>query len=280
VETWVAILVVTSAFMHASWNALVKSGADRLLTLLAIKLPNMGIAAISLLFFEFPRPESWPYLFLSSAAVTAYYFCLLRAYRAMDFNLAYPVARGTAPVLVLLLAALMGGETIGPGAALSVAVISLGICGLAYHPRISGGHLAGLGWAMMVGFFIAVYTVTDGLGARISGDAIGYTAAVNVLVGMPIVAAAIHRDGAKCLRQVWTRWRLSVAGGAMMFAAYAVVVFAMTRAPMAPVAALRETGVIFGALIGALIFKEAMAWRRVVAAAVVTAGVAMLIGSQ
>jgi drug/metabolite transporter (DMT)-like permease len=97
---------------------------------------------------------------------------------------------------------------------------------------------------------------------------------------MPIVAAAFYRDGAKCLAQVWTRWRLSIPGGAMMFAAYAVVVFAMTRAPMAPVAALRETGVIFGALIGALIFKEAMAWRRVVAAAVVAAGLAMLIYSR
>src|SRR5829696_949181 len=114
-ETWIALLVLGSALMHASWNAVVKSGADRLLTLAAVKLPNMALAAAALLVFAWPRPESLPYLLVSTAAVTAYYFCLLRAYRLSDFNLAYPVARGTAPVLILLLAALVGGETIRPG---------------------------------------------------------------------------------------------------------------------------------------------------------------------
>ena len=275
-EPWIVALVLASALMHATWNAVVKSGGDRLLTLLAIKIPNMIVAAAAMLVFDFPSAASWPYLLGSTLAVTGYYFCLLRAYHENDFNVAYPVARGFAPVLVLLLVLVLTSERITYGSATGVAVVSLGVCGLAYRSHMTQVDLNALLWAMSVGGFIAIYTVIDGLGARLSGDPIGYTAVLNVLAGVPVCVAAFSRHGVRAVRHLRHNFVTSAVGGTLMFAAYAIVVFALSRSPMAPVAALRESSVIFGALIGGLIFREPVAVRRIFSACVVAAGIGIL----
>lgn len=277
-ETWIVLIVLASALMHAVWNAVVKSGGDRLMTLVSIKLPNMAMAALMLLFVApLPRWESWPYLLAATGATCGYYVCLLRAYHANDFNIAYPIARGAAPALTLALSVAFTADRLTPGAALGAAIVSLGICALAFRPGLTRQNLTGLLWALGVAATIATYTVIDGIGARVSGDALGYTAVLNLLTGIPVLTAGFYRHGPRCFNQLRQAWLTSIFGGSLMFFAYAIVVFALTRAPIAPVAALRETGVIFGAIIGAVLFKEQMAIRRIAAAIVVAAGVAMII---
>ena len=271
-------LVLGSALMHATWNALVKSGSDRLLTLVGFKVCNIAVALVALPFFGWPKAESWPYLLASTAAVVAYYVCLLRAYSLSDFNLAYPLARGAAPVLVLILSVLVAGDTISVGPAVGVAVVSGGILILAFRREVSSHHVVAVAWALAVGCFVATYTVIDGIGARLSGDPGGYNAALHILAGIPILGAGLYQRGPeKCVAHLRANWRAALLGGALMFGAYGIVIFALTKLPMGPVAALRESGVIFGALIGALVFKEQLATQRVLAAATVFVGVSIII---
>ena len=278
-ETWVYGLVLGSALMHATWNALVKSGGgDTLLTLVGLKVCNMLVALAALPFFGWPKAESWPYLLASTVAVVAYYVCLLRAYSLSDFNLAYPLARGAAPVLVLIVSVLVAGDTISFGAGVGVAVVSGGILTLAFRREISSHHVVAVAWALTVGCFVATYTVIDGIGARLSGDPGGYNAALHILAGIPILGAGLSQRGLQtCAAHLRANWRPALLGGTLMFGAYGIVIFALTRLPMGPVAAVRESGVIFGALIGALVFKEQLATQRVLAAAVVSVGVSIII---
>lgn len=269
-------LLLTAAVMHAAWNAVVKTGRNQLVTLMFLKLPNMAVASLSLLFLELPRPESWPYLLASTAIVTGYYLVLVKAYESNDLNFAYPLARGVAPVGVLCISALFAGEPMTGWSLGGVLIISAGVILLAFRSKPSRAGIFGVMAALGVGLFISLYTVVDGIGARLSGDPFGYTAVLNILAGLPLCILAIGRHGWRSVldfRHQWLQWS---CGGALMLGSYAIVVYALTRAPMATVAALRETGVIFAALIGAVILRESFPMRRIVAAAVVAAGIAVL----
>lgn len=270
-------LVLLAALLHAGWNTLVKLGHDRLSALVLVKVPNMAVAAAVLAVADFPAPASWPYLLASTAATSAYFFCLANAYRVGDLSLAYPVARGSAPLSVLLLSLVAVGEVPTAFGLAGVLAVSLGITVIGFERGATPQHYRALAWAGGVGLSIAAYTVIDGLGGRASASPFGYTAALQILSGVVLVTAALALRGLSALAALRRELAKGLVGGTMMFLAYGIVIYAMTLAPMAPVAALRETGVVFAALIGTFVLGERFGRKRIAAAALVAAGIVVLV---
>ncbi len=273
----VAALVLLSALIHASWNAIIKSDADRLLSFGVVMLVGavMGLAAVP--FTQMPAPEAWPWLVGSVVIHNFYYFFLLRAYTHGDLSHVYPIARGIAPLLVAGIAGRFVGEQLVLREILGVLLVSTGVIGLAFSrglPRAGEGRA--LVYAVLTGISIAGYTVVDGMGARNAGSALGYIAWLNVLEGPWIFMLAVfRRRGATLpyLRQYW--WRGTV-GGVIATIGYGIAIWALSVSPMAHVTALRETSSLFGALIGAYVLKESLGIRRVIAAAVMVSGLLMM----
>lgn len=276
-EPFIVALVLLAALMHASWNGIVKTGGDGLLMFVLIKVPTMVIAAAVLLVTGLPSAASVPYAIGSAAGFTAYCFFLIWAYRAGDLSFVYPVARGSAPLFVAMFSGLLIGERLGGVALAGISVISVGIAALAYQPRSVTPQLPDFLRAVSVGLCIAVYTLFDGVGARVSGNILGYTAMLNIFSGTPLIIAALFLRGRETVDFLRNEWKAGVLGGAMMFTAYAIVIYALTLTQMAHVAALRETSVIFAALIGALVLKEPLGVKRILAATVIASGIILVV---
>ncbi|MCZ6532277.1 MAG: EamA family transporter [SAR324 cluster bacterium] len=276
-ELGVAALVLLAALMHAGWNTLVKTGSDPLLTMVLVFGSSSLIALCAIPFVTPPLYGSWGFICLSMLLHTGYKVILLRAYRVGDLSQVYPLARGTAPLLIAVLSSLLAGEVLGAGQAAGVGVICLGVISLTFGgglPRRK--DLPALGFALGTGMFIASYTTVDGLGVRAAGSAAGYIAWLLFLVEMPFNLGALLMRRGKVLAYLNSQWKQGLAGGAMTLLAYGLVVWALSRGAMAPVAALRETGVIFAALIGALVLGEPFGKGRVLAAVIIAGGIALL----
>ncbi len=273
----IAALVLCAALLHATWNALLKTSSDRLGSMTLITL-GAGLGALPMVLLSpLPKSESWPYLALGVALHAGYNLFLVRAYRTGDFGQAYPIARGSSPLLVSVGAALLVGEQMSGWSWLGVALISVGILSLAQLSRRMS--LAGPLAAFGTGVFIAGYTVVDGLGARISGDALGYAGWLFLLDSPAILLLYLLRHR----RLPWPQDRRvlwsGLGGGLLSLLAYGIVIWAVTLAPMGTVSALRETSVLFAALIGAVFLGEKLTARRVLSCLLITAG-AMLLGLQ
>ena len=269
-------LVLVSALMHAGWNLIAKLGSDRLVAMALMKAPNMVVSATALAIVGLPAGPSWPYVLASASVNCLYFYFLINAYRVGDLSLAYPVSRGLAPLMVLALSAVAASELPTLQGVLGVALISAGIVTVAARRGATRKHYATLLWAGGVAVTIAVYTVIDGLGGRLSGNAVGYVAVLNILTGIAVCGTAVVRRGQVLGTALRQHWRNGLAGGTLMLGAYMIVVHAMTLAPMAQVAALRETSVIFAALLGVIFLREPFGARRVVSSAVVAVGIALL----
>lgn len=277
IDASVLLLVLLAAIMHAAWNAFVRSGSDTLLSLFSVKALTILIAVGVLFVTGPPAIESAPYLVLSAAINGFYFYCLAKAYSAGDLSICYPIARGVAPVAVLLLSMLVLGEVLPLPAYAGITVISIGITLLALRRDKALPPPAGIGWALAVGLAIAGYTMTDGVGARMSKNPVGYTAVLNLLTGILLCTAVVFLRGWNAALASLANWKIGLMGGTLMFGAYALVVYALTRAPVASVAALRETSVIFAAVIGTMILKEPLGVQRVIASVFVAVGVATLV---
>lgn len=278
-ELIAAGLVLVAALMHAIWNAIVKTGGDRLLVLAAIKVPTMAVGALLLAGTGPPAAESVVYAVASAATFIAYSFFLIKAYENGDLNLVYPVARGTAPLGVAILSGLLVGEWLTFGETVGLLVVCAGILMIAANRAVLRAPVPLLA-ALGVGGCITCYTILDGIGGRLSGNPVAYTALGNILSGIPLVAFVAFRRRQALADFIAAEWFKVTLGGILMFAGYAIVIYAMTLAPMARIAALRETSVVFAALIGAVFLKEPVAGLRIVAAAIVALGViALFLGS-
>lgn len=273
----VLLLVLLSAVMHAAWNALVRSGDDTLISLFLVKAPTMLVAAGVLLVTGLPAMESVPFMMFSTMVTAGYFYFLTNAYKVGDLSVCYPVARGVAPVSVLLLSVFVFDEVATLSAYVGVAIVSFGVLILAWRSNKAFANRKGLAWAAGVGLTIAGYTVSDGAGARISSNPIGYTAMHSIMTGIVLCTAVIYLRGYAAAIGSLRYWQKGLAGGTLMFSAYAIVVYALTLAPVPTVAALRETGVIFAAFIGTVILKEPLGKRRVLASVFVALGVAILV---
>ncbi len=270
------LLVLVSALMHAGWNLIAKLGSDRLIAMALMKAPNMLVALAVLAFAGLPAPESWPFLLASSGVNCLYFYFLINAYHAGDLSLAYPVARGLAPLFVLALSAVVAREIPSPAGFAGVVLISTAVFALAARRGATREHYATLLWAGGVGLTIALYTVIDGLGGRSSGNVVGYVAGLNILTGIAVCGAAIAKRGRAAVSALRGNWKNGLLGGTLMLFAYMIVVYALTLAPMAQIAALRESSVIFAAILGVIFLREPFGSRRIVASAVVAIGIAIL----
>jgi drug/metabolite transporter (DMT)-like permease len=267
-------LLLLAALLHASWNAILRSGADRLWSITMMGVLG-GAAGLALsMFLPPPLPASWPFLALSASLQVAYSLVLVRAYRDGHLGHVYPVARGSAPLLVTLAAWLIVGERLSLPALAGVALVCGGILTLAIgRDRPDGRTLAA---ALVTGAFIASYMVTDGVGVRRSGHPVSYAAWLTVIQGLGMAAAftAIRRRPPALPRD---RQGLATSIAALIGAVgYGIALWAMSRSPMAQVAALRETSILFAAVLGAAFLREPFTLRRLLGGASIAAGAVCL----
>ena len=270
--------MLLAALLHAGWNLLVRSGGDRALDALLVAVSASAVSAVAVAFLPAPARASWPYV-AASAAIHAVYFGLLaEAYREGDFGPSYTIMRGTAPLLVAAAAAAGAGpDPLSPRTALGALTIAAGVLGMALLARRPGAlPRRALAFALANAGVIAAYTLVDGAGVRRSGHAVAYTGWVFVLDAVPLVALAAATRGRAVLAHARRSWRRGLAGGLFTLGAYALVLWAMTRAPVAGVAALRETSVVFGTALATWRLREPFGAGRIAAAAVVALGVALL----
>jgi phosphonate utilization associated putative membrane protein len=272
--TWpVVAAVLFGALLHASWNALVKSSHDKALDTAVIHLIGSLVALPLALLVGLPPPAAWPYIAASVTIHIGYYFALAGAYKHGELGLTYPLMRGTAPLLVALASAAAVGEALAPLAWAGVLGVSCGVLalGLSRHAMESPRAVA---FALANAVIIAVYTVVDALGARVSGNPLQYVVALFVLDGWPFGLIVLARRGA-AVAWPYARRRapLALVGATASLGSYGIALWAMTKAPVATVAALRETSVLFAALLGTWLLKESFSVRRAIGTAAILAGV-------
>jgi drug/metabolite transporter (DMT)-like permease len=273
----VTLAVLAAALLHAGWNALLKAaqGGDPLLDTACVVAGSGVTGAVVAPFVGFPDPAAWKFAAMSAAIHFGYYVALAHAYRTGDLSFAYPLMRGTAPLLVTVLGAAFLAEWPTIQVALGIVLICAGILSIALARR--GRHSrAAFAWALGNAGIIALYTLVDGAGARASGNAASYVVWLTVFEAFPFLGWIFAVRGAAALGYLRQGWRRGLAGGAASLAAYGIVLWAMTRAPVAAVAALRETSVLFAALIGAVWLKEGFNLPRLAGAASVVLGIAAL----
>jgi len=267
-------LLLASALIHAGWNAIVKSGEDRLWSISIICLAGAVTALPFALILEPPALASWPYILMSSVLQIGYCLFLVRAYRDGDMASVYPIARGSAPLLVTLGAALFAGELPGMTGLSGIMLVSIGIVTLAF--RNNGADTRSILAALASGLFIASYMVADGLGVRLAESATGYAAWQAVVAGflIPLAIALIRR---KAPRLPWGKEGVTVVGaGILATLGYCIAVWAMSLTTMGGVSAIRESSILFAALIGIFVLGEKMTLQKAAGAIAVTGGVVML----
>jgi len=269
------LLVLFAALLHASWNALLRGGADRLWSMTIMCVAIAIVCAVAALFLSPPAPESWGYALLSALLHIGYNLFLVRSYRVGDLGQIYPISRGSSPALITLGAALFAGETITPGELLGIGLVSGGIMSLAFRGRSLS--VPSLPYALGTGCFIAAYSVVDGIGARLSGAPLAYTVWMSALWGVLMPLVYISLRDARSLFSVRPGMLTAVVGGLVSLLAYAIVIYAMSEAPLGAVSALRETSVLFAALLGYLFLGEKLTVRRMLACVVIASG-AIIIG--
>ena len=272
-------MVLLAAVLHATWNALLKGGQDRLATFVLLDLTGVVLCALAVPLLPGPAPASWGFIALSTLIHTGYKLLLIESYRTGgDLSQVYPLARGSAPLLVAVFASLVVGERLGPLRLAGVLVVCLGlvllvgVTGTAVLPA----HRRAIGFALATGMSIAAYTVADGLGVRRSGSAVGYIAWLFLAEGLPLPLYAATWGRRHLQAGLRANLARGLVSGVLALAAYGLVIWAQTRGGLAVVAALRETSVVIAALIGSVVFGERFGYRRTVAAAVVTAGIVLL----
>lgn len=273
----VAGLILLSALMHAGWNFLMKRGRDGQLDTVVFSLGCSLIAACVLPFAGWPSSDCYPWLAASLVIHVAYFLSLAEAYRHADLSLAYPLMRGTAPMLVCLVAPFMG-ELMSPIQMVGVVMIGLGIglpawIGKPWHAV----NRRGLFYCLFNAAIIALYTLLDGVGVRLSGHAVSYTLWLFLFNSWGILAVIIWRRSlAEVLQHTRQNWRTAIVGAGLSMASYGIVLWAMTQTSIPAVAALREVSVIFAALLGAWFLKEQMGVWRILGASLVCIGAATI----
>lgn len=265
--------VLFGALLHACWNALIRGSTDRTLDTVLVVVAAALIAAAALPFTPLPASASWPFLIASGLIHVVYFMLVALSYRHGELSFAYPIMRGSAPVVSAIAAAVLLAESPSTGGWLGVLLISGGVMLLAgdsWRRGVFQGRAAV--FALATAATIVIYTLVDGVGARLSGHAAAYTGWVFVLTAIPLLIIFIARDGVSSRAYLRQHWRRGLVGGICTLGAYGLALWAMTRAPIALVAALRETSVIFGALLAVMLLGERLSRTRWAAIAVVTAG--------
>ncbi|HEV7253015.1 MAG TPA: DMT family transporter [Mesorhizobium sp.] len=273
----VMLLVLLGAALHASWNAVVKSSPDKFMDTVLVAAGAAVLAVVALPFLPVPAAPSWPYGVVSGILHLAYFALVAAAYRTGDMSVVYPLMRGTAPLIVAIVGAFFLGEHLSPGGWTGILLISGGVLGLALlSRRLPQAGIGPVAFALANAVVIASYTFSDALGARLSGHPVSYTLWILCLPALPLVLWAGLRQPRAFRAHLAQRWSLGLLGGACSLGAYALALWAVTKAPIATVAALRETSILFGVALAAFLLKERVGRERVAAAFAVAAGAVAL----
>jgi drug/metabolite transporter (DMT)-like permease len=260
--------------LHATWNAIVKAGGDKFLTTIMVTTAAAALSAALLPFLPAPASASWPFAMASALLQISYFLLVARTYQIADMSQAYPVMRGTAPLIVALLSVFLLGDALSPVAWCGVIGICLGILSIALGTGLTDRK--GLYLSLLNALVIAAYTLIDGIGVRRSGAPAAYTLWVFLLTGIPLALWAMTARRVSFLPYLQRHWGLGIAGGIGTTASYGLALWAMTLAPVAVVAALRETSIVFGTVIAGWILKEPIGPRRVISAFIIAGGAALL----
>jgi len=266
-------LVIGSAIAHAVWNALVKSAGDRTLTMVAIRVAGLALGLMALPFVDWPSSESWKWLGLTAAVQFGYYALLIRSYAAGDMSVVYPLARGLAPVLTTIGAFLAIGETLSTGQIVAVVLISLGIMALSFG---AGASRHAVGFALATGVAVATYSFFAGLGVRTAGTVLGFQACLEIVTGLGMVGYTLLARRADLLGYARRHGAVGLLAGAVSVLGFLAYLVAARSLPLGPVTALRETSVIFSAVLGTIVLREGFGLRRIGAAVLVMSGIMLL----
>jgi drug/metabolite transporter (DMT)-like permease len=262
--------VLLAALLHAVWNALIKSAGDKLLTTITVALAAAGVAAVALPWVAQPAAASWPFIAASALLTIAYFILVARIYHFAELSQSYPVMRGIAPLLVALVSA-GAGERLSLLGWLGVLAVSVGVISVAASP----GRMAdrkGLYLTLANSVLIASYTLIDGIGVRRAAAPVGYTLWIFLLSGLPLGVWAALARRVEFTQHLAKYWHLGLAGGIGSLTSYGLALWAMTAAPIAMVAALRETSIVFGTLLAWLWLREHVGVRRLGAVCIIAGG--------
>lgn len=276
-ENHVFAAVLVAALLHAGWNSVVKVGLDRVSTVLLLALVQAAIAIPVLPFVGQPAAEAWPWIIAAAVLHTGYKLFLVQAYAHADLSQAYPLARGTAPLIVTLFSMAFLGVSFDPVSLLAILSISLGILLMAAKGS-AAGRMRGkaLFYAIGTAGFTASYTLVDGIGARIAGTPSGFILWMVLGDAIGMIAYAAWTRGATAFPALLPAWRTGIAAGAMSLGSYWIAVWAFTQAPIALVAALRESSILFAILIAAFVLREPVSLWRWASACTIAIGVALM----
>jgi len=277
----IVALVLFAAALHAGWNALIKIRGDRIAVMAFVTLSGSFLSLFALPFVDSPAPESWPILFLTILIHTGYHFLLPVSYDHGDLGQVYPIARGSAPILVTLGAFWFVGEYVAPIALIGVICLAVGVMALAFEKNSSAvRNPKAIFFALLTGVCIASYTIVDGLGARQAGSVLGFAVWLTIGDGvLTFIIAWLWKRG-----EIWRVAKNNIStglvGGTMQVGAYWIIIWALAFAPMGMVSALRETSVLFAALISTFLLREGFSVWRFVSAGLVAFGLILSRGQK
>ena len=276
-DTYIFLAVIFAAVLHASWNALVKSAADKQSSVVAVMFGHVPPALLCFVFVPFPSTDVWYLIFLSAGFHIAYPMALQKGYQTGDLGHVYPIARGTAPLIVTVVSILALGAVFNGWQILAVLLMIGGILslGLARHKLGPSGDQATL-WAIITGCFIAGYSIIDGIGARISQNPLGFFSASCLVSASIFFLRSLFWRRRNITDLAGPTFKSFAIGGTASYTAYVIVVWAFTKAPIALVTALRETSMIVAVLIGVIFFGERFTRTNVFAVVVTLCGAALL----
>jgi drug/metabolite transporter (DMT)-like permease len=278
VDSFVFAAVLFAALCHAGWNAAVKRGLDPLATTILMSIGAALIGAAMLPFTGWPAAAAWPWVIASVLIHIVYFAALIESYAAGDMGLVYPLARGSAPLLTAIGAAVWLQEHIGLFGWLGIAVLAAGVLLLSLRGSRDLAKLdqRAIRVALLTAVTICAYTLVDGVGARAAGNAHAYTAAMVAGIGIAMAIYALARRGRGVFALMMQHWRLGAGGGVMQVTSYGIAIWAMTVAPIALVGALRETSVLFGTILAVVFLKEPLLMPRIAAALMIVCGLVMI----
>ena len=269
--------VLFAACMHASWNAVIKVKGDRLSAMLTMTVASSAICLVLLPFFSLPAAASLPWLIASAMVHTVYKLSLTQAYEHGDLSQVYPLARGTAPLIVAVVSVFMLKETMTPMKVFAVLAIGGGVCLMALaRGTVSRIPPKAFMFAVLAAGSTASYTLLDGIGARLSGSVAGFIILLTIFDGISTSGYVLARRGPSAFADLPALWRSGLCAAVMSLGSYWIALWAFTKAPIALVAALRETSVLFAIVIGIVLLKEKAGPARVLAALLITLGVVLM----
>ena len=277
-ENFVFLAVLFAALCHAGWNALIKVGLDPLSTTTLISLGSAVVALVALPFAGMPAVAAWPWIVASTIIHLFYFAALVEAYRTGDLGHVYPIARGSAPLMTAAASAFFVGERLSWLSWSGILLLAAGVLLLSARGSRELTHVdkRAVGFALLTALTICAYSVVDGVGARASHNPLSYVLWLFIGIALVLPPYALWRDGRDVIPAMQRYWLRGFAGGGLQVLSYGIAIWAMTIAPIAIVASLRETSVLFGAVIAVVVLKEPLRAIRIVAALLILCGLVML----